>query len=236
MSKVLIIINAEVREAGKILKMSLATERMVAALKDAIAAHSPQPLAVEIIAAPTLKSDKRFSQIDENAYIYCPLTIQLPDNFQFPGKKIYQDCHDVQARRQWVKERFGYATTNQDSGSGHHWLPIVLTAKGPFYGEVIGEGEMPNSYQQPIDLTDEQRQPLYRLAYQLLDSLAAPPSVYLLQFTLGKKGIIFDRLWPFPAAPATASIGKQQPNLFTCHWHCLTGQPIRDIGIPASAS
>jgi hypothetical protein len=43
--------------------------------------------------------------------------------------------------------------------------------------------------------------------------------------------ILFDRLIPFPDEPAIASIGVQEPNLFTCHWLCLTHQPILDLKI-----
>jgi hypothetical protein len=43
--------------------------------------------------------------------------------------------------------------------------------------------------------------------------------------------VIFDRLWPFPASPAIASIQTQQPDLFACHWHCLVGEPIMDLTI-----
>ena len=53
-----------------------------------------------------------------------------------------------------------------------------------------------------------------------------------LQNLLPDKEILFDRLWPFPAAPAIASLSRQQPDLFACHWRCLTGQPITDVVIP----
>ena len=69
------------------------------------------------------------------------------------------------------------------------------------------------------------------MAYQLLESINAIPSVYLLQFRILEKKINFDRLWPFPASPAIASIQSQVPNLFNCHWHCLLGKPILDLTI-----
>lgn len=111
-----------------------------------------------------------------------------------------------------------------DSFLGDLWLPIVLTKKGPIYGEVIGEGEIPNSYEQPIDFSnhgsdgydDQIRQSLYYLGYQLLESINAIPSVYLLQFRMLEQEIFFDRLWPFPATPAIASVESQQPDLFAC--------------------
>jgi hypothetical protein len=89
----------------------------------------------------------------------------------------------------------------------------------------------PPPYCQPIHLPDRQRQPLYQLAYRLLRSLAAPPAVYLMQFGLQEDGIQFDRLLPFPAEPAIASLGVQTPDLFTCHWRCLVGKPIHDLVI-----
>lgn len=116
---------------------------------------------------------------------------------------------------------------------GSYWLPIVLTARGPIYGEVISTqpGPAATFYTQPLHLPDEQRQPLYQFGFRLLRWLEAPPSVYLLQFSLGEAGPLFDRLWPFPAEPAVASVGVQQPDLFTCHWHCLNQLPLVDLTI-----
>jgi hypothetical protein len=154
------------------------------------------------------------------------LTIQLPDWFRFSSRDIYKACKDVEGRRQWVERKLGYKTSIKDSCLGNLWLPVVVTTKGSFYGEVIGEGAIPNCYEQPIDLSDESRQSLYYLADQLLKSLSATPSVYLLQFRLLGKEIVFDRLWPFPAAPALASLGHQKPDLFSYHSQCLLGQPL----------
>lgn len=226
-------VNAEVDEAGGIIAASRATERMVAALKQAIAFHSPKPMTVEVIAAAALWSNSQLLKTDEQPSIYCPLTIELPDTFKFPAQPLYQACKDIRGRRQWVEQQLNFATglTQNQFWFGNCWLPVALTAKGPLYGEVIGEGEIPNSYQEPVDLRDRQRQHLYYLAYQLLQSLSAPPAVYLLQFGFREQRIIFDRLWPFPAAPAIASLGVQQPDLFTCHWYCLTHQPILDLTI-----
>ena len=157
--------------------------------------------------------------------------------------QIYQLCGDVLKLREWVKSHLQY-----DTGTGDLWLPIVLTAKGPLYAEVIGlkSGFSLNHispetglvveydktlipYQQPIHLTDNIRQPLYYLGYQLLDYLLAPPSVYLIQFTIKEEKIIFDRVFPFPHTPAIASIGVQEPDLFTCHYRCLQNKPILDL-------
>lgn len=156
---------------------------------------------------------------------------------------IYQACSNIPGLRHWVENQQSMAT-----GAGCFWLPIVLTAKGPLYGEVIGLAAefsiqdlsadlgllkvgvgVPHPYQQPIYISDALRQPLYYLGYQLLSYLQAPPATYLLQFGIENQRIIFDRLWPFPAAPAIASLGVQEPDLFTCHWYCLTGKPIFDL-------
>ncbi|WP_019508690.1 hypothetical protein [Pleurocapsa sp. PCC 7319] len=232
MEKVVIIINAEVSEQGKLISASPVTQKMVEALKHSIAQYSAVSTVVEIISAASLWSrHSRTNKIDKDSEaIYCPLTIQLPEYFDFPYKKIYSACKDLHSRRRWVEKNLGFKTSVGDSWLGHLWLPIIMTDK-PIYAEVIGEGAMPNSYEQPISIPNRQRKSLHRLAAQLLDSLDAPPSTYLLQFSLYNGEIVFDRLWPFPAAPALITLKTQQPDLFTCHWHCLTGQPILDISI-----
>lgn len=235
MYKAIIIVNAEVRDTGKIIASSPATEQMVAALKRAIASHSPSPVSVEVVANAALRNQANFERqhptgVDDKV-IYCPLTIDVPENFDFPAKEVFQACKDVKKRRQWVAQKLGYATSCGEDWLGDLWLPIVLTEKGPLYGEVIGEGATPNFYEQPVDLGDRQRQPLYHLANQLLSSLSSPPAVYLLQFRLRGEEIVFDRLWPFPAAPALASLKVQQPNLFICQWYCAIAHPILDLTI-----
>lgn len=155
---------------------------------------------------------------------------------------VYKACQDILGLRLWVEENLEYPT-----GAGNLWLPVVLTAKGPLYGEVIGLAEEFSTqqlsedlvlikdadkkipYRQPIHLSNALRQPLYYLSFKLLQYLSAPSAVYLVQFAIKDSEIIFDRLWPFPAAPAIASVGVQQPDLFTCHWYCLTGKPIKDL-------
>ena len=233
MSKVIVVVNAEVDETGNLIAASRATEQMIAALKRAIASHSPEPITVEVIAAAMLWSNPQLSQEEEKPAFYCPLTIELPEAFEFPAQPIYQACKDIRGRRQWVEQQLNLATglTQHQLWFGNCWLPVVLTAKGALYGEVIGESVIPNSYEKPVDLPDDLRQHLYYLANQLLRSLSAPPAVYLVQFGFRERKIIFDRLWPFPAAPAIASIGVQHHDLFTCHWHCLTRQPILDLAI-----
>lgn len=167
--------------------------------------------------------------------LLCPLTLNLPDTLVWSGGAIYQACRAVEAMRDRVQQKFRVPAV-----SGNFWLPIVLTAKGPLYAEVICRAG--SEYHQPFHLPDSQRQPLYRLAACLLRELNAPPSVYLLQFgwlaeTAGQTAQIgFDRLFPFPAEPAIASLNAQTPNLFVCYWQCLTQQPILDLQIPGSAA
>ncbi len=228
MEKVLIIINAEVNEQGQLTSASPVTERMVKALKKGIINYSSETT-VEITSVGALWSKINRANGHAPHTIYCPLTIQLPEYFNFPAKKIYQACKDITARRKWVERNLGIKTSVGDSWLGHLWLPAILTNKGIIYGPIIGEGEMPNSYEQPIELPDKHRQSLHHLASKLLDSLSAPPSVYLVQFSFYSNEIVFDRLWPFPAAPALATLRGQQPNLFICHWLCLSQQPILDI-------
>ncbi|WP_051037993.1 hypothetical protein [Thalassoporum mexicanum] len=157
---------------------------------------------------------------------------------------IVAACADLERRRAWVEALDRPRVVI--SAAGELWLPIVWTARGPLYGEVISRDQQ-GKYQQPFHLKDYDRQPLYRLAQNMLSDLHAPPAVYLLQFDLvssvvdstleftpnqvGKDHhkIGFDRLIPFPAEPAIASIDVQQPNLFECHWRCLTNQPIYDL-------
>lgn len=237
MPRVLVVVSDEVdedRQRGA----DSTTARMVSALKQAIALHSPAPVSVQVVTsaqlqvASSLQSQDSYLTAEDD--VWCPLTMDVPDTLQFPAITIYQACKDVLGRRRWVEQQLGYET-----GVGDFWLPVVLTAKGPLYGEVIGVAEAaraglpptPTSYHQPVHLSDIWRQSLYQMGHRLLQSLSAPPSAYLLQFGFQEQAIVFDRLWPFPAAPAIASVGVQEPDLFTCHWHCLTGKPIFDLTI-----
>ncbi|HHP7231821.1 MAG TPA: hypothetical protein ACFCUY_13305 [Xenococcaceae cyanobacterium] len=230
MKQVLIITNAEVNEQGQITFASPVTERMVKALQQGIINYSSDTT-VEITSVGSLWSKINKSNGHEpHNTIYCPLTIQLPEYFNFPNQAIYQACKDITARRRWVERNLGIKTSVGDSWLGHLWLPAILTDKGLIYGAIIGEGEMPNSYEQPREFPDKHLKSLHHLASNLLSALSAPPAVYLIQFSLYSNEIFFDRLWPFPAAPAFASLSRgQQPDLFTCHWLCLSGQPILDI-------
>lgn len=234
MYKVLIIINAQqVSNQGTILSTSPATQRMTTALKNAIATQTQEEAVVKMVAAHQLLNPHHSYDLSDSSWICCPLTIELPSQFKFPEADLFQTFRDIKGTRHWVEKKFNIKSGNQIKTvwHGNYWLPIVLTAKGAMYGEVIGEGELPNSYQQPVHFPDEKRQPLYRLAYELLHFTKASPSVYLLQFGFQDETLIFDRVWPFPAAPALASIGVQKPNLYTCYWQCLTQQPIQDLVI-----
>ncbi|MDG2615732.1 hypothetical protein P7L53_05680 [Thermoleptolyngbya sichuanensis XZ-Cy5] len=164
--------------------------------------------------------------------IFCPLTLVLPEALAFPGASVFRACAQVDSLRQSVADCFGVKP-----GDGSLWLPIALTAKGPLYGEAIAlAAHTPEQYRQPHHLSDRQRQPLYGLAFRLLDWLNAPPAVYLLQVALSDEGVVFDRLWPYPAAGAIASLSVQTPDLFTAHWLCLSHQPLLDLSIPGESA
>lgn len=277
MYKVLIVVEA----TGEGIANSPTTERMVSALKSAIAQSACDfPLATSIPTSmnsggndqpgtlvtvsvvgvnnggvdcergdnsPQLlerimsHSDKTWAQNWESKNVLiCPLTLNLPVTLPFLRvEAVYQACRDVSELRQRVGQQLGCAIAD-----GCFWLPVVLTAKGPLYGEVIGlagkavAAQLPEdlsscnlSYYQPFHLSDARRQRIYHMGHQVLQLLSAPPATYLVQFGFQDTDICFDRLWPFPAAPAVASLGIQQPDLFACHWHCLTSLPILDLMI-----
>ncbi len=155
---------------------------------------------------------------------YCPLTLDLPPTFQFWGQSIGRSCQEIDQLR-----HLAATTTGVKVGDGGNlWLPIIWTVRGPIYGEAIGLIE-PDNYQQPIHLDDIDRQPLYQFGYQLLTQLVAPSATYLIQFSKTDLEIVFDRIFPFPATPALASLGVQHPDLFECHWRCITQQSIVDV-------
>jgi hypothetical protein len=215
MDKVIILVNAEAQASGQMSRLSPVTEKMVIALKNAV----PKSLAVEVTGTASLWSKMESGKTSQNNLIWCPLTIQLPN---------WVNCRDIEERRAWVAHTLHYKTSQGDSSFGDLWLPITVTSKGLEYGEVIGEGMIPNAYSQPISLERESLKSLYRLAAQLLDNLQAPASVYLLQFRLAHREVVFDRLWPFPAAPAIASLRGQQTDLYAAYWNCLRRQATLD--------
>ena len=227
MEQALIIINAEVDDQGQLISASPVTERMVTALRKGISTYSPHAN-VEISSVGTLWS-KNSRKERKSVPIYCPLTIQLPEDFDFPARKIYAACRDIPSRRRWVESKLGFKTSVGDSWLGHLWLPIILTKDKPLFTNIIGEGAIPNFYEQPIDFPYNKLKPLHNLATDLLESLSATPAVYLLQFSLYSNEIVFDRLWPFPAAPAMASLKTPGIDLYSCHWLCLTGKTIPEL-------
>ncbi len=166
-----------------------------------------------------------------------PLTLNISDSVTGDRQDLYRACRDIEGLRTVVEEKW-----QVKPGIGNFWLPVVLTAKGPIYGEAIGfsdtqqpeREEIAHSYNQPVHLPDRWRQPIYALGRRLLHWLDAPPATYLIQFGWSEDTLCFDRLWPFPGIPALASLGVQKPDLFTCHWYCLTGQPIYDLTIVPS--
>ncbi|GEM_PF-411966 len=252
MLEVWLVVEAEVNAIDKAVVSSPTTSAMVEALKEAMATYPVRSAVARVVSSGDL--DNLYSSYlyggnlvesrDETEIILCPLTLNLPTTFSFPHQEIYQACRDVVGLRHLVDRQLGYAI-----GDGCFWLPVVLTGKGPLYGEAIGLREQTTdgslgdrdstlclSYSQPIHLCDAKRQRIYKLAHRLLQLLAAPPATYLVQFGFQGEDICFDRLWPFPAAPALASQGVQSPDLFACHWHCLTDRPLFDLAIVPSGT
>ncbi|PSB25468.1 hypothetical protein [Stenomitos frigidus] len=211
---------------------SATTAQMVSALQNAILGEQEseaQTVSVDVMTASELVADN--SIVGDR--LLCPLTLDLPETLPLTAQAVYTTCRHTDALRQQL-QHWDYAT-----GVGNFWLPIVLTVKGPLYAEVIGmkadrvftTSSPEPCYEQPIHLSDVQRQPLYALGQRLLRSLKAPPAVYLMQFGWQDDALCFDRLFPFPAAPAVASLNVQAPDLFACHWSCLTGKSLFDFAI-----
>ncbi|MFM1843880.1 MAG: hypothetical protein RLZZ490_2623 [Cyanobacteriota bacterium] len=232
-----IIVNAKVKQEGRLIAASPVTERMVSALKAAIAHQSPETI-IETVAVASLWSDQAQQQTQLGGRVYCPLTIQLPQWLNFPGQAVYQACQEIAVRRQWVSEHLSLPLCNDAHWLGDHWLPIIVSADGIQCAPLIHEGMMPNAYNLLSWETipyQRHRNHLEHLADALIQTLNAPPAVYLLQFSLSQT-ILFDRLWPFPAAPAIATIGYDSLDLFAHHWRCLNGFPIPtlpSLGEPA---
>jgi hypothetical protein len=241
-SKVFIVVEANEQE----LPDSIINIKVLPTLKQAIATSTSPPATIQVIGANSeLSASWRSNQQTENENsIVCPLTLNLPPTLNFDAQIVYQACCDVSKLRQRVAQQLGYST-----GDGCFWLPVVNTAKGPLYGEVISivgqasNAKLPENcslwdlnYYQPFHLSDLFRQQLYRLGFGLIELLLASPATYLVQFGFQAQEVYFDRLWPFPAAPAIASISVQQPDLFACHWYCLSHLPISDLLIIPTAS
>jgi hypothetical protein len=197
-------------------------DRAIASLKSSLATCADSLDVIEVDS--TTESSAIGGTLETENVIHCPLTLNLPKSLDFPAAKLYHACGDRVETRKWVETKLDYRTAE-----GNLWLPVALTAKGPLYGETMTTAA--DSYRQPLHLSDSHRQPLYHLAYKLLMGLGAVPAVYLVQFSQEGPEILFDRLYPFPAEPAIASLGVQQPDLFAAHGFCLTGQPLLDLTI-----
>lgn len=224
MDKVLIIVNAKLKGEGKLIA-SPVTEKMIHSLVQAIEQQNPA-LSIEIVTPPALRTKIDLILAAKQRPIYCPLTIQIPPSIRLPTQDIFQACQDIKARREWVTQQLGIKTNLSESSFGDRWLPVIVLSDGIRFGEVIGEREVPNAYQQPVEIAKQHRKPLMTLARKLIEGLKAPPSVYLLQFSVVEGDIVFDRLWPFPAAPAIASLSQSDPNLYTLYWQCIRKQQL----------
>ncbi|WP_309732799.1 hypothetical protein [Chamaesiphon sp. OTE_75_metabat_556] len=156
--------------------------------------------------------------------IYCPMTLTVPPAFQFWGQSIGQTCQQIDLLRDLVATTIGFKVGD----GGNLWLPIIWTSGDPICDEAIGKSEGDN-YRQPIHLDEIALRSISQFGCQLLTQLNAPPATYLVQFSQTDAGIMFDRLFPFPAIPALASVGVRQPDLFDCHWRCITNQSIGKI-------
>ena len=248
MPKVLIVVEASAKEVAE-----ASTARMVSALRQAITTCASPPVTIQVVTSNSLELTASFDLDSElSKSIMCPLTLNLPERLVFPAKVVYQACRDITGLRLRLAQQLKLASTSSTRdlpiSDEHFWLPIVLTAKGPLYGEVIGiAGKATGakkqddlsvcdlSYYQPFHLSDSRKQELYQIGHCLMQLLSAPPATYLVEFAFQDSDIYFDRLWPFPAAPAMASLGVQAPDLFFSHWCCLTDRPVIDLVIPPIA-
>lgn len=229
MLEVWIVVDGEVNATGELVAASPATATMVTALQKAITQNSAT---IKLLG----KTDLNSLNLPKDV-VFCPLTLHLPSNFDFPQKAIFKACENVEFFRYLISQKFGYITR-----PGNFWLPVVLTQKGPIYAEAIGSTSQLTTellsedlvYSQPVHFSDAMRQQIYEMAYNILKFLNASPATYLMQFGSIDREIWFDRILPFPAAPAIASINTQTPDLFACHWYCLTNQPIVDLTITPS--
>lgn len=197
--------------------------------------------AVQVVALDQDLNALALDEASSSEAVWCPLTTAidleaLPLKWRsHPSLVMAARCGDIEAMQRHIAEAVAC-----DIGPGTLWLPVVVTAKGPLYGEaILPPSDTDGPYQQPFHLSDRQRQVVYRLAHRILKGLDVPPAVYLLGLGLEQRGTDITKLWldrvlPFPGEPAIASLGIQAPDLFECHWRCLTGQPLRDMIIAAS--
>ena len=162
MSRVVIVVDDYTCGDDEIVEASQRAvgEQIVSALKDAIALYSPALATVDVVETSQLKkalANPSQDEVIDKDIIWCPLTLNVPNTLTFFGQNIFQVCKQERELRQWVGQKLGY-TTGASQPLGTLVLPVVCTAKGLLYAEVIGQGERVNEYHQPVDLPDKQRQ------------------------------------------------------------------------------
>jgi hypothetical protein len=213
-----------------------------------ITRDSAPDITLEIVTPQTLPE-----QIKRGDLIYNLTLEALPPTIAFAARDFYALCDRPQTLQDLVQS-WGYGI-----GPAQTWLPVVLTQRGPLYGEMIALGTrsaasrsatasaldapMGDSLEawagdwqfvQPLHHSDRDRQKLYQLAHHLLTQTKAPPGTHLLQVEAKGGEIIFERLWPFPAMPAIGSLRVQKPDLFSTHLRCLVGAAVRDLMIQST--
>jgi hypothetical protein len=224
MEKAIIVVNAKVKLEGKLI-VSPVTEKMVRSTVAAIESEA-RDCAIEVVTPAMLRQASDDLCDDRQSCCLLPLTLQIPPAIAFPAREIFLACQDVRKLREWAEQKLNFPALSHHDGLGDRWLPVAVSPSGLDFGELIGEGAIPNAYQQPMEMTAKQQKAIYRLAKKLLEFLKAPPAVYLLQVRLTPSQVLFDRLWPFPAAPAIASFNAAKPSLFHLHWQCVRQQQL----------
>jgi hypothetical protein len=113
------------------------------------------------------------------------------------------------------------------------YLPVVWTAQGPLYGELIAQ--LGAFYIQPWDIPDRTRQVLYDFAFQSLEGHRSW-GVYLLTFKQVADNFAFKGFTPMPHPAALVSTLCQQPHLFLAHIYSLYALPVIDLQIQHPAA
>lgn len=224
MEKVIVVVNAKIKLEGKLIA-SPVTEKMIQSTMAAIKQDNPDR--VVTVVTPALL--RHGSEVLHAPHYLLPLTLQIPSTIAFPAREVFLACQDVQGMRDWVEQKLNLTALSHHEGLGDRWLPAIVSTTDLCFGELIGEGAIPNAYQQPVEIADRQKRSLHSLAKKLLNSLNAPPAVYLLQVRLTPSQVLFDRLWPFPAAPAIASLHSANSDLYHLHWQCVQQQQLVEI-------
>jgi hypothetical protein len=256
MSEILIITDLIASDLPEASALSQAAQ--VDAFLASVAAANSSGGGFPTVTARVIDSLQWASNPPDPAALFCPLTLDLPTNVVFWGSDIFSVCRSLRRGDEQldhivlgVTEPIELPESARAGLPTRLWLPIVLTAKGPLYGELIGLNPEPipqlkqsvastpaqtPSYAQPIHLADQQRQPIYQRSFQLLSALNAPASVYLVEWSveLQHEALSAMRLVgiaPFPDGPAIASVGVQTPDLYTCYWKCIAGEPLGELTI-----